>query len=98
MRWPRRWLETLALLPAVAVPFQERSIEKRSRLALVCDYSYARDRMIAKVLFPVDFSPACVAVVPYVKCAEGLFGPRARATHLGGTCFGEHVNSQLLCY
>jgi nucleotide-binding universal stress UspA family protein len=32
--------------------------------------------MIAKVLFPVDFSPACVAMAPYVKRAADLFGAR----------------------
>src|SRR5215470_834898 len=39
-------------------------------------------RMIAKVLFPVDFSPACVAMAPYVKRAADLFGARVTMVHV----------------
>jgi nucleotide-binding universal stress UspA family protein len=38
--------------------------------------------VIAKVLFPVDFSPACVAMVPYVKRAAGLFGARVTTVYV----------------
>jgi hypothetical protein len=32
--------------------------------------------MIEKILFPVDFSPACAAMANYVKRAADLFGSR----------------------
>jgi nucleotide-binding universal stress UspA family protein len=32
--------------------------------------------MIAKILFPVDFSPACTGMAPYVKRAADMFGAR----------------------
>jgi len=38
--------------------------------------------MIAKVLFPVDFSLACVAMAPYVKRAADLFGARVTMVHV----------------
>ena len=38
--------------------------------------------MITKVLFPVDFSPACVAMAPYVKRAADLFGARVTMVHV----------------
>jgi nucleotide-binding universal stress UspA family protein len=38
--------------------------------------------MIAKVLFPVDFSPACIAMAPYVKRAADLFGGRVTMVHV----------------
>ena len=38
--------------------------------------------MIAKVLFPVDFSPACVAMAPCVKRAADLFGARVTMVHV----------------
>jgi nucleotide-binding universal stress UspA family protein len=38
--------------------------------------------MIGKVLFPVDFSPACVAMAPYVKRAADLFGARVTMVHV----------------
>jgi nucleotide-binding universal stress UspA family protein len=38
--------------------------------------------MIAKVLFPVDFSPACEAMAPYVKRATDLFGARVTLAYV----------------
>jgi nucleotide-binding universal stress UspA family protein len=38
--------------------------------------------MITKVLFPVDFSPACAAMTPYVKRAADLFGARVAMIHV----------------
>jgi hypothetical protein len=38
--------------------------------------------MIARVLFPVDFSPACVAMAPYVKRAADLFDARVTMVHV----------------
>jgi nucleotide-binding universal stress UspA family protein len=40
------------------------------------------ERMIAKVLFPVDFSPACHAMAPYVKRAADLFGARVTLVYV----------------
>jgi len=31
---------------------------------------------ITNILFPVDFSPTCIAMVPYVKRAAALFGAK----------------------
>ena len=38
--------------------------------------------MIRKVLFPVDFSPGCVAMAQYVKRAADLFGARVTMVHV----------------
>jgi hypothetical protein len=38
--------------------------------------------MIAKVLFPVDFSSACVAMAPYAKRAADLFDARVTMVHV----------------
>ena len=38
--------------------------------------------MIAWVLFLVDFSPACVAMAPYVKRAADLFDARVTIVHV----------------
>src|SRR5258706_15208726 len=38
--------------------------------------------MIEKILFPVDFSPSCVAMAPYVKRAADLFGSRVTLIHV----------------
>lgn len=38
--------------------------------------------MISEVLFPVDFSPACVAMAPYVKRAADLFDARVTMVHV----------------
>ena len=49
---------------------------------MVRDWGYAWSRMIAKVLFPVDFSPACAAMAPYVKRAADLFDARVTMVHV----------------
>jgi nucleotide-binding universal stress UspA family protein len=38
--------------------------------------------MIENILFPVDFSPSCVATAPYVKRAAALFGSRVTLLHV----------------
>jgi len=38
--------------------------------------------MIAKILFPVDFSPACSAMAAYVKRAADMFGARVTLIHV----------------
>ena len=38
--------------------------------------------MIEKILFPVDFSPSCVAMVPYVKRAADMFGSQVTLIHV----------------
>ena len=44
--------------------------------------SAAAVAMIEKILFPVDFSPSCVAMAPYVKRAADLFGSRVTLVHV----------------
>ena len=38
--------------------------------------------MIEKILFPVDFSPACLAMVPYVRRAADLFASQVTLVHI----------------
>ena len=38
--------------------------------------------MFEKILFPVDFSPACSALAPYVKRVADLFGSRVTLVHV----------------
>jgi nucleotide-binding universal stress UspA family protein len=38
--------------------------------------------MIQKILFPVDFSPACIAMAPYVKRASAIFGAQVTLAHV----------------
>jgi len=38
--------------------------------------------MIKNILFPVDFSPSCVAVAPYVKRATSIFGANVTLVHV----------------
>jgi len=38
--------------------------------------------LITNILFPVDFSPSCVAMVPYVKRAAALFGAKVSLIHV----------------
>jgi len=38
--------------------------------------------MIRKILFPVDFSPACAAMARYVKRAATLFDARVTLVHV----------------
>ena len=38
--------------------------------------------MIQKILFPVDFSPSCEAMAPYVKRAAAMFGSRVTLVHV----------------
>jgi nucleotide-binding universal stress UspA family protein len=38
--------------------------------------------MIEKILFPVDFSPACIAMAPYVRRAANMFGSRVTLVHV----------------
>src|ERR1700751_5859676 len=38
--------------------------------------------MIEKILFPVDFSPACVGMVAYIKRAAALFNSRVTLLHV----------------
>jgi nucleotide-binding universal stress UspA family protein len=38
--------------------------------------------MIKNILFPVDFSPSCVAVAPYVKRAKAIFGANVTLVHV----------------
>jgi hypothetical protein len=37
---------------------------------------------IQDILFPVDFSPSCVAMAPYVKRAAAIFGARVTLVHV----------------
>ena len=37
---------------------------------------------IRKLLFPVDFSPSCVAMAPYVKRSAALFGAKVTLIHV----------------
>jgi len=37
---------------------------------------------IANILFPVDFSPSCIAIAPFVKQAATLFGARMSLIHV----------------
>ncbi len=38
--------------------------------------------MIEKILFPVDFSAACIAMAPYVRRAASMFGSRVTLVHI----------------
>jgi nucleotide-binding universal stress UspA family protein len=38
--------------------------------------------LIAKILYPVNFSPSCVAMAPYVKRAAALLGATVSLTHV----------------
>lgn len=38
--------------------------------------------LIEKILFPVDFSPSCVAMAAYVKRASAIFGARVTLIHV----------------
>jgi nucleotide-binding universal stress UspA family protein len=38
--------------------------------------------LITNILFPVDFSPACVAMAPYVNRAAALYGARVSLLHV----------------
>ena len=38
--------------------------------------------MIKNILFPVDFSPSCVAMAAYVKRAAAIFGARVTLVHV----------------
>jgi nucleotide-binding universal stress UspA family protein len=38
--------------------------------------------LIANILFPVDFSPSCIAMAPYVKRAATLFGAKVTLVHV----------------
>jgi nucleotide-binding universal stress UspA family protein len=38
--------------------------------------------MIENILFPVDFSPSCVAIAPYVSRAAAMFGSRITLLHV----------------
>lgn len=39
-------------------------------------------KMIQNILFPVDFSPSCVAMAPYVKRAAAIFGAKVSLLHV----------------
>ena len=39
-------------------------------------------RVITNILFPVDFSPPCIAMAPYVKRAATLFGAKVSLIHV----------------
>ncbi len=39
-------------------------------------------RLIKNILFPVNFSSSCIAMTPYVKKAEALFGARVSLIHV----------------
>jgi nucleotide-binding universal stress UspA family protein len=41
-----------------------------------------RRQMIQKILFPVDFSPSCVAMAAYVKRAAAIFGAEVSILHV----------------
>jgi nucleotide-binding universal stress UspA family protein len=38
--------------------------------------------LIENILFPVDFSPSCIAMAPYVKRAASLFGAKVSLIHV----------------
>ena len=38
--------------------------------------------LIARILYPVDFSPPCVAMAPYVKRAAPLLGAKVSLVHV----------------
>jgi hypothetical protein len=38
--------------------------------------------LITNILFPVDFSPSCIAMAAYVKRAATLFGARVSLMHV----------------
>src|ERR1700746_3729701 len=38
--------------------------------------------LITNILFPVDFSPSCIAMAPYVKRAATLFGAKVSLIHV----------------
>jgi nucleotide-binding universal stress UspA family protein len=38
--------------------------------------------LIASILYPVDFSPSCVAMAAYVKRAAALLGARVSLVHV----------------
>ncbi len=40
--------------------------------------------LVTNVLFPVDFSPSCVAMAPYVKSVASLFGAKVSLLHVFG--------------
>jgi nucleotide-binding universal stress UspA family protein len=54
----------------------------RSTALIFCKTSAAAVALIEKILFPVDFSPSCAAIAPYVKRAAGLFGSRVTLVHV----------------
>src|SRR5260370_34102134 len=37
---------------------------------------------LQNILFPVDFSPSCVAMAPFVKRAASIFGARVTLVHV----------------
>jgi nucleotide-binding universal stress UspA family protein len=39
-------------------------------------------RTIQNILFPVDFSPSCIAMAPYVKRSAAIFGARVTLLHV----------------
>jgi nucleotide-binding universal stress UspA family protein len=39
-------------------------------------------RLITNILFPVDFSPSCIAMAPYVKRAATLYGAKVSLIHV----------------
>src|SRR5260370_40275367 len=39
-------------------------------------------RTIQNILFPVDFSPSCSAMAPYVKRSAAIFGARGTLVHV----------------
>ena len=39
-------------------------------------------RLITDILFPVDFSPSCIAMAPYVKRAAGFYGAKVSLIHV----------------
>jgi len=45
---------------------------------------FGEERMglITNILFPVDFSPSCAAMGPYVKRAAAMFGARVSLIHV----------------
>src|ERR1700758_1341776 len=38
--------------------------------------------LITNILFPVDFSPSCIAMAPYVKRTAALFGAKVTLVHV----------------
>jgi hypothetical protein len=41
---------------------------------------------IEKILFPVNFSPSCIAMAPYVRRAATLFNAVVSLVHVVGPC------------